>query len=182
MFEPSQWETALQCNIISHWRGAFTKWSLWASCLEEYISNHMLNHEYVIVVKYFFLQNCFAALWIHGYWQDCSISSANALEIPQSCSKPSKCLCTTSSPSLLLRRIWDVHTAVASFVMGPWGRHSLFKISFSFFLIIFSAIRQPLLKVAKEISRDTMVLDLTLQYRWIIIILWLSRSSQWFGP
>ena len=25
---PSQWETTLQCNVVSHWLGAFTKWSL----------------------------------------------------------------------------------------------------------------------------------------------------------
>ena len=28
MNAPSQWETILQCNIISHWLGTFTKWSL----------------------------------------------------------------------------------------------------------------------------------------------------------
>ena len=25
---PSQWKTMLQCNSVSHWLGAFTKWSL----------------------------------------------------------------------------------------------------------------------------------------------------------
>ena len=25
---PSQWETTLQCNVVSHWRSTFTKWSL----------------------------------------------------------------------------------------------------------------------------------------------------------
>ena len=25
---PSQWETTLQCNVVSHWLGAYTKWSL----------------------------------------------------------------------------------------------------------------------------------------------------------
>ena len=24
----SQWETMLQCNIVSHWLGTFTKWSM----------------------------------------------------------------------------------------------------------------------------------------------------------
>ena len=28
VYAPSQWETLLQCNIISHWLGACTKWSL----------------------------------------------------------------------------------------------------------------------------------------------------------
>ena len=25
---PSQWETTLYCNVVSHWLGAYTKWSL----------------------------------------------------------------------------------------------------------------------------------------------------------
>ena len=28
VYAPSQWETALHCNMISYWLGAFTKWSL----------------------------------------------------------------------------------------------------------------------------------------------------------
>ena len=28
MYAPSQWETALQCYAISHWLGAYTRWSL----------------------------------------------------------------------------------------------------------------------------------------------------------
>ena len=28
----SQWKMMLQCNIISHWLGAFTKWSLFFPC------------------------------------------------------------------------------------------------------------------------------------------------------
>ena len=28
MNAPSQWETTLHCNVVSHWRGAFTKWTL----------------------------------------------------------------------------------------------------------------------------------------------------------
>ena len=28
MYEPYQWETTLQCNLVSHWLGAYTKWSL----------------------------------------------------------------------------------------------------------------------------------------------------------
>ena len=29
MYGPSQWETMLQCKVVSHWLGAFTKWSLY---------------------------------------------------------------------------------------------------------------------------------------------------------
>ena len=28
VYAPRQWETKLQCNIISHWLGTYTKWSL----------------------------------------------------------------------------------------------------------------------------------------------------------
>ena len=28
VYAPSQWETTLQCNVVSHWLGAHTKWSL----------------------------------------------------------------------------------------------------------------------------------------------------------
>ena len=28
VYAPSQWETMLQCNVASHWLGAYTKWSL----------------------------------------------------------------------------------------------------------------------------------------------------------
>ena len=28
-YAPSQWEMMLHCNVISHWLGAYTKWSLW---------------------------------------------------------------------------------------------------------------------------------------------------------
>ena len=31
MYAPSQWETMLQCNVISHWLGTYTKRSLWLS-------------------------------------------------------------------------------------------------------------------------------------------------------
>ena len=30
VYTPSQWETTLHCNVVSHWLRAFTKWSLHA--------------------------------------------------------------------------------------------------------------------------------------------------------
>ena len=32
VYAPSQWETTLQRNVVSHWLGAYTKWSLYESC------------------------------------------------------------------------------------------------------------------------------------------------------
>ena len=28
VYAPSQWETTLHCNVVSHWLSAYTKWSL----------------------------------------------------------------------------------------------------------------------------------------------------------
>ena len=28
VYVPSQWKTTLHCNVVSHWLGAYTKWSL----------------------------------------------------------------------------------------------------------------------------------------------------------
>ena len=30
VYAPNQWETTLQCNVVSHWLGAYTKWFLLA--------------------------------------------------------------------------------------------------------------------------------------------------------
>ena len=34
MYAPSQWETTLQCNVVSHWLGAYAEWSLQALRLD----------------------------------------------------------------------------------------------------------------------------------------------------
>ena len=33
VYASSQWETMLQCNIVSHWLGAYTKWSLYMNLI-----------------------------------------------------------------------------------------------------------------------------------------------------
>ena len=35
VYAPSQWETALQCNAVSHWLGAYIDWSLWAVLIQQ---------------------------------------------------------------------------------------------------------------------------------------------------
>ena len=37
VYAPSQWETTLQCNVISHWLGAYTKWFLCDASVNRYI-------------------------------------------------------------------------------------------------------------------------------------------------
>ena len=31
VYVPSQWETALQCNVVSHWMGAYKEWTLYTN-------------------------------------------------------------------------------------------------------------------------------------------------------
>ena len=35
VYAPSQWETTLQCNAVSHWLGSYTKWSLQQEALQQ---------------------------------------------------------------------------------------------------------------------------------------------------
>ena len=40
VYGPSQWETTLHCNVVSHWMGIYTKWSL-PVCIEaEFVILH----------------------------------------------------------------------------------------------------------------------------------------------
>ena len=41
MYAPSQGETTLQCNVVSRWLGAFTKWSLGLRCRFLYSNRHI---------------------------------------------------------------------------------------------------------------------------------------------
>ena len=44
VYAPSQWEATLLCNVVSHWLGANTKWSLEQSRLEA--MTHTWRHRY----------------------------------------------------------------------------------------------------------------------------------------
>ena len=41
VYAPSQWETALQCNAVSHWLGPYTEWSL---CQKDHWSFPLLGN------------------------------------------------------------------------------------------------------------------------------------------
>ena len=56
---PSQWRTMLHCNVVSHWLGAYTKWSLAMECplwvhSPTYILHLSLSNwmEYCIMMKF----------------------------------------------------------------------------------------------------------------------------------
>ena len=42
---PSQWKTTLHCNVVSHWLGAYTNWSLYM-----YTRTH--NHVHIYIRKF----------------------------------------------------------------------------------------------------------------------------------
>ena len=43
MNAPSQWETTLHCNVVSHWPGTYTKWSLHLSWWDMLITQELLT-------------------------------------------------------------------------------------------------------------------------------------------
>ena len=47
---PSQWETTLHCNVVSHWLGTFIKWSLYCISLDIHVR---IIHDDVIKWKHF---------------------------------------------------------------------------------------------------------------------------------
>ena len=49
-----QWEATLQCNVISHWQGAYSKWSLMTWCLPFLLQVNWLRPEWNCdIYKYF---------------------------------------------------------------------------------------------------------------------------------
>ena len=46
---PSQWETALQCNAVFHWLGAYTEWSLYST--RNHLSDLMCSTELLCINK-----------------------------------------------------------------------------------------------------------------------------------
>ena len=44
VYAPSQWETTLHCNVVSHWQGSFTKWSLQWSYHSIVLSHRNMGH------------------------------------------------------------------------------------------------------------------------------------------
>ena len=57
LYAPCQWETTLHYNIVSHWLGAYTKWSLW------------LYIPYIIVISFVLVVLSLAVVtFIKVYW------------------------------------------------------------------------------------------------------------------
>ena len=43
-YAPCQWETTLQCNVVSHWMGAYTKWPLLRLCYKRLTIHVVVYH------------------------------------------------------------------------------------------------------------------------------------------
>ena len=52
VYEPSQWEMALQCNAISHWLGAYTEWSLYCYCIWVWNTSPVASGQVETVSRY----------------------------------------------------------------------------------------------------------------------------------
>ena len=68
MYAPSQWETTLQCNVVSHWLGAYTKWSLglgeeriagsfWHSHITITLFSYSSAYIYIYIYTYIYIHN-----------------------------------------------------------------------------------------------------------------------------
>ena len=53
LYAHSQWEMTLQCNIVSHWLGAHTKWSLY-----EIVELHGMDLFTLLVVDTYVINFC----------------------------------------------------------------------------------------------------------------------------
>ena len=72
VYAHSLWEMVLHCNVISHWLGTYSKWSLFTF----YVSGR---------------SGLIRKLQFNSSLQGCGISIAGKLEISQSYTKPSIC-------------------------------------------------------------------------------------------
>ena len=61
VYEPSQWETTLQCNVVSHWLGAYTKWCLMLHVENDSMDGCVVTMIYVIWKRSFFI----LMIWYH---------------------------------------------------------------------------------------------------------------------
>ena len=88
---PSQWETMLQCNIVCHWLGAFTKWSLHQ--VGKYIHNSHLHSSFDACK--FGVTHC--EIWFHNFpevnddWQIFIKPTESQMVLDQGCN-PSCCI------------------------------------------------------------------------------------------
>ena len=100
---PSQWETALHCNAVSHWLGAYTKWSLGKWSLGE--AGVVVGLD---VSKFFYLPNFRKFCWFENRLQDVTISDLMWYGpwVTRHANKLSHQFIIDSFPSRFLKRSW----------------------------------------------------------------------------
>ena len=78
---PSQWETTLHCNVVSHWQGAYTEWFLDFTRFESKMN--------LVRICWIAMTHAFTKDHFDGLMQERCNSIANALELHLSCINPS---------------------------------------------------------------------------------------------
>ena len=75
VYAPSKWETTSQCKVISHWLGAYTKWSLvlWKTTLRD----HLDRIKWLLYTGFTQFRNVSSLLWyvINSPAGSCSVVS-----------------------------------------------------------------------------------------------------------
>ena len=61
VYAPCQWETTLQYNIVSHWQGTYTKWSLILFCVLQLSHSHTVIVQLIYVYKLLLHTSCFSS-------------------------------------------------------------------------------------------------------------------------
>ena len=65
VYAPSQWETTLQCNVVSHWLGAYTKWSLPYDTVMSQLNRRSHTHQWnlanahqIVLLRFYGRHDC----------------------------------------------------------------------------------------------------------------------------
>ena len=63
VYVPSQWEMMLHCNLVPHWLGTYTKWSLRANTTFKTLKPGNNGWHFVDIFKYI----CLNQMWVFGF-------------------------------------------------------------------------------------------------------------------
>ena len=113
MYAQSQWRMSYICNVVSHWLGAYTKWSLCIMSDPVWVPNRVPKSKLHFTCSYIlhkFKSEIYMSVhqinsYIDGLVQDCSISRALAIEILQSVHVCMICMATNVSELEIIK--WD---------------------------------------------------------------------------
>ena len=81
VYAPSQWETTLPCNVVSHWLGAFTIWSLPSSVMhmKSLGLNSLAPERYSCTCKFVKFQTYIKERYLSHFKWNCPLVNATRL-------------------------------------------------------------------------------------------------------